>query len=91
MSGQTTKRTSGRTSFKLTSATPTLDKVVERLDQYGAVLVMTPFERKAMHAAPFPTKGTASLKTITGKIVRFAFENAARYACILQADGEWAS
>ena len=64
---------------------------MERQDQYGTVPVMTSSETKAMHAAPVPAKGTASLKTITEKIVRFALENSARDACILQADGERAA
>ena len=52
---------------------------------------MTSSETKAIHAAPVPSKGSASLKTITEEIVRFALENSARGACIIQADRERAT
>ena len=73
------------------SEKPVQDKVVERQDQHGTVLVMTSSETKAIHAVPVPSKGSASLKTITEEIVRFALENSARDACIIQADSERAT
>ena len=73
------------------SEKPMQDKVMERQDQHGTVLVMTSSETKAIHAVPVPSKGTASLKTITEEIVRFALENSARDACIIQADSERAT
>ena len=68
-----------------------VDKVTERQDQHGTVLVMTSSETKAIHAVPVPSKGTASLKTLTEEIVRFALENSAREPCIIQADSERAT
>ena len=68
-----------------------VDKVTERQDQYGTVLVMTASETKATHAVPIPSKGTASLKALTEEIVRFALENSAREPCIIQADSERAT
>ena len=47
------------------SEKPVQDKVMERQDQRGTVLVMTSSETKAIHAVPVPSKGSASLKTIT--------------------------
>ena len=47
------------------SEKPAQEKVIERQDRRGTVLFMTSSETKAMRAAPVPTKGTASLKTIT--------------------------
>ena len=44
---------------------PTLGKVQERQDQFGTCLILTSSETKAIHAVPVPSKGTASLKTIT--------------------------
>ena len=41
---------------------PVQDKVVERQDQHGTVLVMTSSETKAIHAVPVPSKGSASLR-----------------------------
>ena len=54
-----------------TEETP-VDKVKERADQYGTCLVMTSSETKAMHVVPVPSKGTASLKTVTEEIIRFS-------------------
>ena len=68
---------------------PVQEKVAERQDQYGTVLIMTSL--KGVHAAPAPSKGTANLKTITEEIVRFALENSARGACITQTDSERAT
>ena len=68
-----------------------VDKVTERQDQYGTVLVTTASETKAIHAVPIPSKGTASLKTLTEEIVRFALENSAREPCIIRADSERAT
>ena len=73
------------------SEKPVQDKVLERQDQHGTVLVMTSSETKAIQAVPVPSKGSASLKTITEEIVRFALENSARDACIIQADSERAT
>ena len=73
------------------SERPVQDKIMERQDQHGTVLVMTSSETKAIHAVPVPSKGSASLKTITEEIVRFALENSARDACIIQADSERAT
>ena len=50
-------------------------KVVERQDQFGTCLVMTSATTKAIHVVPVPTKGSASLKTVTEEVVRFSLEN----------------
>lgn len=44
------------------------DKAAECSDQYGTCLVMTSSETKAVHVVPVPSKGTASLKTITEEV-----------------------
>ena len=67
------------------------DKVVKRQDRHGTVLVMTNSETKGIHAVPVPSTGSASLKTITEEIVRFALENSVRDACIIQADSKRAT
>ena len=41
------------------SEKPVQEKVIERQDQHGTVLIMTSSETKAMHAVPVPTKGAA--------------------------------
>ena len=64
------------------------DKVAERSDQFGTCLVMTSSETKAVHTVPIPSKGTASLKTITEEMIRFSLENSARDQCIFQGDSE---
>ena len=65
-----------------------VDKVAERSDQFGTCLVMTSSETKAIHVVPIPTKGTASLKTITEEVIRFSLENSGRDPCIFQGDSE---
>ena len=65
-----------------------MDKVAERSDQFGTCLVMTSSETKAIHVVPIPTKGTASLKTITEEVIRFSLENSGRDPCIFQGDSE---
>ena len=52
-----------------------VDKVTERADQYGTCLVMVSSETKAVHLVPVPSKGTASLKTVTEEVVRLSLEN----------------
>ena len=69
----------------------TSDKVEERQDQFGTCLIATASDTKAIHAVPVPSKGTASLKTITEEIIRFTLENASRDSCVLQADSERAT
>lgn len=39
--------------------------MIERADQYGTCLVMVSSETKAVHVVLVPSKGTASLKTVT--------------------------
>ena len=65
-----------------------MDKVKERADQYGTCLVMTSSETKAIHVVPVPSKGTASLKTVTEEIIRFSMENASTDPCIFQGGSE---
>ena len=65
-----------------------MDKVAERSDQFGTCLVMTSSETKAVHTVPIPSKGTASLKTITEEVIRFSLENSGRDPCIFQGDSE---
>ena len=66
-------------------------KVVERQDQFGTCLVMTAATTKSIHVVPVPTKGSASLKTITEEVVRFSLENSSRDRCTIQADSERAT
>ena len=70
---------------------PSVGKVQERQDQYRTVLILTSSETKAVHAVPVPSKGTASLKTVTEEVTRFALENSAYDQCIFQADPERAT
>ena len=70
-----------------TEETP-VDKVKERADQYGTCPVMTSSETKAMRVVPVPSKGTASLKTVTEEIIRFSMENSSTDPCIFQGDSE---
>ena len=65
-----------------------VDKVTERADQFGTCLVMVSSETKAVHVAPIPSKGTASLKTVTEEVVRFSLETSSMDGCIFQGDGE---
>ena len=67
---------------------PTLGKVHKRQDQFRTCLILTSSETKAIYAVPVPSKGTASLKTITEEVARFALENSAYDPVIFQADPE---
>ena len=60
--------------------------------EFGTCLIVTGSDTKAIHAVPVPSKGTASLKTITEEIIRFScLQNASRDSCIFQADSERAT
>ena len=64
------------------------DKVKERSDQFGTCLVMASSETKAVHVVPVPTKGTASLKTVTEEVIRFSLENSSMDPVVFQGDPE---
>ena len=64
------------------------DKVAERSDQFGTCLIMASSETKAIHVVPVPSKGTASLKTVTEEVIRFSLENSSRDPCVFQGDSE---
>ena len=65
-----------------------VDKVTERADQFGTCLVMASSETKTVLVVPFPSKGTASLKTVTEEVARFSLETSSMDGCIFQGDGE---
>ena len=65
-----------------------VDKVKERSDQFGTCLVMAASETKAVHVVPVPTKGAASLKTVTEEVVRFSLGNSSMDPCVFQGDPE---
>ena len=64
-----------------------VDKVKERSDQFGTCLVMAALETKAVHVAPVPTKGTASLKTVT-EVIRFSLKNSSIDPVVFQGGPE---
>ena len=63
-------------------------QVAERSDRFGTCLIMTSLETKAIHVVPIPSKGSASLKTVTEEVIRFSLENASRDPCVFQGDSE---
>ena len=65
-----------------------MDKVKERSDQFGTCLVMAALETKAVHVVPVPTKGTASLKTVTEEVIRFSLKNSSIDPVVFQGGPE---